>query len=61
MREREMLTTTEAARILRLKPSTLAAKIKRGEVRAVKIGRNWLIARETLDALLEPSTTAPQG
>jgi excisionase family DNA binding protein len=59
MGTQELLTTAEAAAILRMRPDSLARKIKRGEIRAVKVAKQWLISRETLDALLQPET--PQG
>jgi excisionase family DNA binding protein len=59
MGTQEMLTTDEAAAILRMRPDSLVRKIKREEIPGVKIGKRWLISRETLDSLLRPST--PQG
>jgi excisionase family DNA binding protein len=59
MGTQELLTTAEAAAILRMRPESLARKIKRGEIRAVKVAKQWLISRQTLDALLQPET--PQG
>jgi excisionase family DNA binding protein len=59
MGTQEMLTTDEAAAILRMRPDSLVRKIKREEIPGVKIGKRWLISRETLDTLLRPST--PQG
>jgi excisionase family DNA binding protein len=59
MGTQELLTTAEAAQILRMRPDSLSRKIKRGEIAAVKVGKQWLISRGTLDALLQPST--PQG
>jgi excisionase family DNA binding protein len=59
MREPEYYTTAEAAERLRMKPDSVARKINRGQLPAVKVGKQWLIRKETLDALLQPS--APQG
>jgi excisionase family DNA binding protein len=59
MGTQELLTTAEAAQILRMRPDSLSRKIKRGEIAAVKVGKQWLISRDTLDALLQPSR--PQG
>jgi excisionase family DNA binding protein len=59
MREPELYTTAEAAGILRMKPDSVARKIKRGQLAAVKVGKHWLIQKDTLDAMLQPS--APQG
>jgi excisionase family DNA binding protein len=59
MREPELYTTAEAAEILRMKPDSIARKIKRGQLAAVKVGKQWLIRKDTLDAMLQPS--ASQG
>jgi excisionase family DNA binding protein len=58
MHEPELYTTAEAAEILRMKPDSVARKIKRGQLAAVKVGKQWLIRKDTLDAMLQPS--APQ-
>ena len=54
MRAPEHYTTAEAAERLRIKPSSVAKKIKRGQLTAVKIGKHWLIPKDTLDALFQP-------
>jgi excisionase family DNA binding protein len=59
MREPEMYTTAEAAEVLRMKPDSIARKIKRGQLAAVKVGKQWLIRKDLVDAMLQPS--APQG
>jgi excisionase family DNA binding protein len=59
MRESEHYTTAEAARLLHIKPESVAKKIKRGHLPAVKAGKLWLIRKEIVDAMLQPS--APQG
>ena len=59
MGTQELLTTAEAAEILRMRPDSLSRKIKRGEIAAVKVGKQWLIRKDTLDAMLQPP--AAQG
>jgi excisionase family DNA binding protein len=59
MGTQELLTTAEVAERLRMRPDSIARKIKRGEIPAVKVGKQWLIRKETLDAMVQPST--PQG
>ena len=59
MSTEEMLTTEQAAAALHMRPDSLVRKIRRQEIPAVKIGKRWLIRKETLDAMLEPS--APHG
>jgi excisionase family DNA binding protein len=58
MRESEHYTTAEAARLLHIKPESVAKKIKRGQLEAVKAGKLWLIKKDIVDAMLQPS--APQ-
>jgi excisionase family DNA binding protein len=57
--EGEHYTTAEAAQRLHISKETLARKLSKGKLVGVKVGRQWLIKKETLDALLQPST--PQG
>jgi excisionase family DNA binding protein len=59
MGTQQLLTTAEAAEILRMRPDSLSRKIKRGEIAAVKVGKQWLIHKDTLDAMLQPP--AAQG
>jgi excisionase family DNA binding protein len=59
MGEVEMYTTAEAAERLRMTPTGVARKIKRGQLPAVKVGKQWLIRKDALDAMLQPQ--APQG
>jgi excisionase family DNA binding protein len=59
MRESEHYTTAEAAKLLHIKPESLAKKIKRGHLPAVKAGKLWLIKKDVVDAMLQPS--APEG
>jgi excisionase family DNA binding protein len=59
MSPQELLTTAQVGQLLHMRPDSIVRKIKRGEIAAVKVGKQWLIRQETLDALLQPST--PQG
>jgi excisionase family DNA binding protein len=59
MRAPEHYTTAEAAARLRIKPGSVVKKIQRGQLTAIKVGKLWLIPKDTLDALFQPS--APQG
>jgi excisionase family DNA binding protein len=52
-------TTAEAAARLRMKVDSVARKINRGQLAAIKVGNRWLIPREQIDALLQP--LEPQG
>jgi excisionase family DNA binding protein len=55
----ELLTTEQAAAVLHMRKDSLARKIRRREIPAVKVGKRWLIRRDALETLLRPS--APQG
>jgi excisionase family DNA binding protein len=56
----EFYTTAEVAAILRMTTDGVVKRIKRGQLPAVRVGRRWLIRKDTLHALLrQPS--APQG
>ena len=53
MGTQELLTTEEAATILRMTREAVSRKVQKGEIPGVKIGKRWLIRKETLAALLE--------
>jgi excisionase family DNA binding protein len=59
MSTEEMLTSEQAAAALHMRPDSLVRKIRRREIPAVKIGKRWLIRKDALEAMLQPST--PQG
>lgn len=42
----EFLSTTEVAKILRLSRVAIFKKIKNGQLRATKIGRNYVVRRD---------------
>ena len=48
-----MLTSKEAADLLRLSQQTVVDYIRRGKLPAVKVGRSWLLRREDVERLLE--------
>jgi excisionase family DNA binding protein len=55
----ELLTTAQVADLLHIRSDSVVRKIKRGEIEAVRVGRRYLVRRETLEALLQPAI--PQG
>ncbi|HEX2279541.1 MAG TPA: helix-turn-helix domain-containing protein [Candidatus Tectomicrobia bacterium] len=59
MGTRELLTTAQVEQMLHMRPDSIVRKLKRGQIPAVKVGKQWLIRKDTLDAMLQPS--APQG
>jgi excisionase family DNA binding protein len=62
MEREDYLTTAQAAELLHMKPATLARRLSEGTSRlvGVKVGKQWLIRRDSVVALLEPPR-APQG
>ncbi len=50
----ELLTAQEAAELLKVKKATVYEMVKRGQIPAVKIGKQVRIARESLEQVLRP-------
>jgi excisionase family DNA binding protein len=48
MQDKQYISTTEAAKILKISRVTVFKKIKRGQIKASKIGRNFVIDRNEL-------------
>lgn len=44
-----MLTTTEAAALLGIKPAMARRYCDKGRLKAVKVGRNWITTREAVE------------
>jgi excisionase family DNA binding protein len=59
MGEPDLLTAEQAGKVLHMRADSITRKIRLGHIPAVKVGKQWLIRRETLEAMLQPST--PQG
>jgi excisionase family DNA binding protein len=60
MGEPEHLTAAQAGELLHMRADSVTRRIRRGQLPAVKVGRQWLIRRETLEAMLRPSTLPGQ-
>jgi len=54
----DLLTTSEVARRLRLTRQTVQRMIKRGDLKASRIGRDWRVKRSTLEAFLRETETS---
>jgi excisionase family DNA binding protein len=50
--ETPFLTPEEAAQYLRLHPDTMYRLLQRGDLPALKVGRQWRVRRSDLDAYL---------
>jgi excisionase family DNA binding protein len=46
------MAINEAARILGLRPPTLRVRVKRGQIRVVRIGRRVLVPMESIEKVL---------
>ena len=57
----DYLTAREAAELLKLKKATVYEMVKRGEIPAVKIGKQVRIQREDLEKLMQPGTREPRS
>lgn len=53
MLRKPLLTLQEAADLLKLSEATLRGLIKAGDVRAIRIGREWRIAMRDLEEFLD--------
>jgi excisionase family DNA binding protein len=51
----EFLSTSEVAKILRLSRIAVFKKIKNGQLKATKVGRNYIVRRENLAEYLGES------
>ena len=57
MEEIKIYTLTEAVDILKVTRRTLYNYIKSGQLKAVKMGREWKITHENLKGFIESGTT----
>lgn len=56
-----LLTTAEAAEVLRLTPKTIRAQIRAGRLTALRFGRSWRIREADLEVFLQTgSKRGPQ-
>ncbi len=53
MQDNEIISTEEAAKILYVKPYTVREYIKKGLLKAKKIGKRYLIRKSEIDKLLK--------
>jgi excisionase family DNA binding protein len=56
---RRLLDVTQAARLLRVCPTTIRRKIARGELDAVRLGANgtYRVTQDAIDRFLRPAST----
>lgn len=58
MTDHELMTVTEVADLLRVRPETIRRWIGQGTIRAAQVGRSKMIRRQDIDHLLSASTAA---
>jgi len=57
MKNQEFLTTSELAKLLGISRIAVFKKIKKGEIKAVKVGRNYVIRCKDLGHILGQTLT----
>jgi len=50
MVSKDLITTTEAANILGLDPSAIRHRIRKGKLKAERVGRDHLVSRRVIEA-----------
>lgn len=55
----QLFTTDEAAELLKVHPETVRNWIRRGELVAIKIGRQWRVKRADLERIAQRGTVEP--
>jgi len=60
MEQKEFLSTSELAKILGISRVAVFKKIKKGEIKAMKVGRNFIIDKKDLGIILGESLSFKQ-
>ncbi len=60
MEQKEFLSTSELAKILGISRVAVFKKIKKGEIKAIKVGRNFVIDKKDLGIILGESLSFKQ-
>ena len=55
----ELLTLEEAAAKVKVKPRTVLDWLQRGKLDGVKVGKQWRVPAENLEAFIRPATAEP--
>lgn len=59
--ENNYISTTEAAKLLGISRVAVFKKIKKGEIEAMKIGRNYIIDKRSLGPVYQDMTPASEA
>ena len=60
MKEKEFFSTTELAQILGISRVAVFKRIKRGEIKAIKVGRNFVINKKDIGNVFGQSLSAKE-
>ncbi len=58
--KKDFFTTTELAKLMGVNRITIFRKIKKGEIKAIKVGRNFVIDKKDLGIILGESLSFKQ-
>jgi excisionase family DNA binding protein len=58
MKEKNYISTTETAKLLGISRVAVFKKIKKGQIKAQKIGRNYLVDKDSLGGIYKKITAA---
>lgn len=59
MLSKPLLTVHEIAELLKMRESTVRAWIRDGELRAIKMGRDWRVSVKDLETFMEGHANRP--
>lgn len=57
----ELLTPSEAAKALRVTDQTIRRMLREGELVGVRVGKRWVVAKDSIRELLRPITVELAG
>jgi len=60
MKDKKFLSTTELAKILGISRIAVYKKIKKGKIKAIKVGRNFVINKKNLGNILGAELTGKE-
>ena len=52
MENKEFITTTELAKILGISRIAVFKRIKRGQIKAIRVGKNFIVSKDSLPEVL---------
>ena len=52
-KEKELYSVKELEKILPITPLTIREYLRKGKIKGIKIGKNWYVSKQDLEAFLE--------